>query len=213
MPIPNIYSLITLFGIIFGAVQCYFGYHLFKITLGITGFIVGGGLAVALSSSIYPNESIPLIAGLVGGVIGATLSITLYYVGIFFIGALFGGIIGSTCLSAMGHDPNTAVIVIAVTITGILALIIQKYMIIISTSFAGAWLIVAGIAYFATGAVSPTDIEYILHSSGVLYFVVMFCWIILGITGIITQFKRFPKDQKREERDLAKYINSSKEAS
>jgi uncharacterized membrane protein YeaQ/YmgE (transglycosylase-associated protein family) len=208
---PDMFSLIIVFGILFGTVQCFFGYRLFKIIIGIIGFIIGGALAGTISLAVSPEETVALIAGLVGGIIGAMLLLTLYYVGIFFIGAFLGSIVGSFFYAVVEIGPEPITILIAAIITGIIALVIQKFMIIVSTSFGGSWLIVTGIAYFATGAVNPADIEYMLQSGGGLFYIILLGWIGLGTCGLIAQYKWLPTDLKRKERDLVKHVNSDKD--
>jgi hypothetical protein len=200
-----------LFGILFGVIQCFFGYRLFKVIIGIIGFILGAALAGTLSYTLAPEIIVVIIAGVVGGLIGATTMLTFYYVGIFSIGAILGGILGSFVCSIMGLNPIPVVIILAVTITGILALLTQKYMIIASTAFGGSWLAMTGIVHFITGAKSPVDIEYILQSRGNFLFIILLCWIVLGIIGLLSQLKWLPTDLKREERDLAEYVLSKKD--
>jgi hypothetical protein len=137
--------------------------------------------------------------------------LTLYYVGIFFIGAFLGSIVGSFFYAVVEIGPEPITILIAAVITGIIALVIQKFMIIVSTSFGGSWLIVTGIAYFATGAVNPADIEYMLQSGGGLFYIILLGWIGLGTCGLIAQYKWLPTDLKRKEKDLVKHVNSDKD--
>ena len=208
----DMYNTIMLFGILLGALQCFFGYRLFKIIVGIIGFLIGSALAGSLSFFLSPETTIAIIVGLVGGIIGAATMLTFFYVGIFLIGTILGAIVGSVLFSIAGVNPMPIVIVVAAIISGIVALLIQKYMIIASTAFGGSWLIMAAVAYFFTRAKSPAEIEYILQSRGTLYFIILLFWIALGICGLLTQLKWFPSDLKREERDLAKYVFSDKDA-
>ena len=65
-------------------------------------------------------------------------------------------------------------------------------MIILSTSFGGAWNVVAGIAFFTTGALDPTKPTNFFESGGALLYTVALCWIALGIAGMIIQYRTTP---------------------
>ena len=205
----DMYNMLMLIGIPLGVVQCFFGYRLFKIIIGIIGFIIGGVLAGKLTFFLYPETAVVIIAGLIGGLLGAAAILTFYYVGIFLIGTIFGGIVGSFFCSVAGVDPIPVVLIISAAIAGMVALWVQKYMIVASTAFGGSWLIISGIAYFVTGAKHPAEVEHLLESSGNLYFIIFICWIALGILGLLAQLKWFPSELKGEERDLAEKISSS----
>lgn len=207
----DMYNIIMLFGILLGAAQCFFGYRLFKIIIGIIGFLGGGALAGSLSFFLSIEGTIAIIVGLVGGIIGAVTMLTFFYAGIFLIGTILGAIVGSLLCSIAGVDPIPIVIVAASIISGIVALLIQKYMIIASTAFGGSWIIMTAVAYFIVGARHPAEIEHMLHSRGSLYFIILLCWIALGIFGLLIQLKWLPTDLKREEKALAEYVFSEKD--
>ncbi|HKK25794.1 MAG TPA: DUF4203 domain-containing protein, partial [Gracilimonas sp.] len=98
--------------ILVGALQCFFGYRLFKFILGLIGFLLGSALTVAIGST-YSIEVIPVILlGLVGGFIGAALMVALYYVGVFVIGSLLGGILGIVL------SPDPVLLLILAVISG-----------------------------------------------------------------------------------------------
>ena len=139
-----------------GAIQCFFGYRIFKFILGLIGFLVGGAIAGAIGFSMSENEIVVLLVGIVGGFIGAALMIALYFIGIFLIGALLGGVIGFVLYASVGNSPEAAVVLILAVVVGVIALIFQKFMIIVSTGFGGAWGVVFGMAYFITDAIDLT---------------------------------------------------------
>ena len=179
-------------GILVGAIQCFYGYRIFKFILGLIGFLVGGAIAGALGFSISQDEIVALLAGLVGGFIGAALMIALYFIGIFLIGAFLGGVIGYVLYASAGNSPEAAVVLILAVITGVIALIFQKFMIIVSTGFGGAWGVVFGIAYFLTDTIDPTNLEQMFRARGSQLYAIVLCWLALGIVGVIVQYKFAP---------------------
>lgn len=185
----GIFNLIIGFSIITGVIQCFFGYRLFKIILALTGFLVGGALGASIGFAISQETAVALLAGIVGGFIGAALLVALYYVGVFLIGVFLGGILGMVLYAMVNSEPQPAVVLILAIIAGVVALIFQRVMIILSTGFGGSWSIVTGIAYFTTGSINPVNIESITRASGSLLFTIILCWLALGIIGVIVQFK------------------------
>jgi hypothetical protein len=178
--------------ILVGALQCFFGYRIFKFILGLTGFLLGGALAGAIGYGISQEVAVAVLAGLVGGFIGAALMVALYFIVIFLIGALFGGVLGAVLFAVAESNPEPAVLLILAVIAGVVALIIQKFMIIVSTGFGGAWSVVTGIAYFTTGAIDPTNFERMFRSGGSHRYAILLCWLALGIVGVIVQYKSAP---------------------
>lgn len=181
--------------VVVGALQCFFGYRIFKVILGLTGFLLGGILAAAIGSTFSQEVAFVLITGLTGGFIGAALMVGLYFVGIFIIGALFGGVLGTVFYAAAESNPDPAVLLILAVLTGILALIFQKFMIIVSTSYGGASAVVAGIAYFITGAINLSKPEQMSGSNGSYLYAFLLGWLALGTFGVIVQYRSpKPKD-------------------
>lgn len=189
--------------ILFGAVQCFFGYRIFKIILGLMGFLIGGVLAAAMGFAIFEQEIIALVSGLVGGIIGAALMVVLYFVGIFLIGAFLGGVLGTVLFAVAETYPEPVVLLILAVITGVIALIFQKFMIMVATGFGGAWSVVTGIAYFTTGAIDPTNLESMFRADGSQLYIIVLCWIALGTVGVVVQYLSAPPPKEEESRPLS----------
>jgi MFS family permease len=204
VPSQDVLNVITGLVILVGSIACFFGYQIFKFILGLTGFLVVGALAAAVGYAISQQESVALLAGLVGGFIGAVLMVVLYFVGIFMTGALLGGFLGVLLSAAANRGPEPAVLLILAVIAGVIALKFQKFMIIISTGFGGAWVVVAGIAYFTLTswdrlliASDPRKVELLFRSGGSLLYAIVLCWFALGMVGVIVQYKS-PRTMKEE---------------
>ncbi|MDZ7714788.1 MAG: hypothetical protein U5J95_01110 [Balneolaceae bacterium] len=65
-------------------------------------------------------------------------------------------------------------------------------MIIVSTAFGGAWGVVIGIAYFITGAINLSNPEQIFSSGGKYLYAMLLCWLVLGIVGVVIQYRSAP---------------------
>lgn len=182
--------------IIFGFLFCFFGYIIFRILLAITGFILGGAIAVTALSASGDGEVIILLGGfLFGGIIGAALLYILYFLGVFLVGAGFGALAASILLALAGVDSDTALVFIltAAGAGGVIALILEKIIVILGTSLNGASSIVTGIAVL----IGDWDIdwEYTLETgnspriwSGEEQVMFIFGTFALWIVGAVFQF-------------------------
>ncbi len=101
--LPAAYGLPASIALILGgAVACFAGHRLFRIVLGIYGFIIG---AMFTSSMMGASSQMAMIAGaIVGGLAGSLVLVMAYFVGIAIIGAGLGALIGHTVWAWMGKD-------------------------------------------------------------------------------------------------------------
>ena len=214
MRLPSdLLNVIIGLGVLVGAIQCFFGYRIFKIILGLIGFITGGALAGAIGYGISGEEGVAFLSAIVGGAIGAALLIALYFIGVFLIGAFLGGLMGVILFGVSNTSPEPAVLLILALIGGVIALIFQKFMIILSTSFGGSWSMVTGIAYFTIRGFDPTNLKYFLRSGGTQLYAIILCWLALGIFGLIVQYRFLPKPSEKEiTTEKKEHIDSAQQA-
>ena len=174
-----------------GAVACFAGYRLFRVVLAIYGFILGAMLASSVMG--ITNTTGMIVAGFLGGVVGALLFTFAYYVCIGLIGAGMGTLLLHVVWDYMQHtEPTTAAVIIASVAGAIVAMILQRYVIIVSTSFSGAWtMIVGGLALAGNraaeraAAVGNVWILYPFTPGGGRWIVVL--WFVLGLIGLAVQ--------------------------
>jgi len=202
-------------GILVGALQCFYGYRIFKFILGLIGFLLGSVLAAAIGYNFTQEVILVFLIGLVGGFIGAALMTALYFVGIFVIGSFFGGILGVVLYAVAESYPDPAALLILAVIAGVIALVFQKFMIIVSTGFGGSWMVVTGIAYFATQAINFSNLNQIFRPDGSHLYALILCWLALGIVGVIVQYRSSPTNEPQslgesESEIHAAYSRSSK---
>lgn len=150
-----------------GVLICFWGYCLLKLTLGVMGFIAGatGGWAVGMSLATG-NSGIALVCAVVGGVIGAALCLWLFFLGIFLLGASAGAIVATALFNAAGNQPQPILVFVVAIVFGLIALVMQKLMIIVSTAFSGSYLIVAGIMHLLAGGPNASPLWFDHLQSG-----------------------------------------------
>jgi hypothetical protein len=132
-------SFILLVG---GLVACLAGYRLFRVVLAVAGF-VGGALGAGAIYSAASGVTSVLVM-LAGGLVGAAVMIAAYFFGVALVGAVLGATIAHLWLMGGDREPTVLIIVLFSVGGALLTMTLQRYVLIVGTTFAGAWAAVAG---------------------------------------------------------------------
>jgi hypothetical protein len=125
-----------------GIVACFFGYRMFRLVLAIFGFVLG---ALAASSIFGPSDTLPMLAAAaLGGLFGAGVLIGAYFVGVSLVGAALGAVAAHALFTASGNDPHFLVLLFCAVVGAVASMYLQRYVLIVGTSFGGALAIVHG---------------------------------------------------------------------
>lgn len=189
----QISRLTALLVIVAGLLTCFWGYRILKMSLAIFGLVTGAFAGWQLGLSLANgNDLITLGCALVGGVLGIVLYLWLYFVAIFLIGATAGVVVASAFFSGMGHQVQPIVFIVLPIAFGVIALLAQRFMIILSTAFSGAYLIMAGIWPFVLNNPNASRVWlYPGHNNppGTLGYGALGLWILLALLGIGSQLR------------------------
>ncbi len=174
-----------------GVVSCFFGYRLFRTVLAIFGFILG---ALAASSVFGVSDTGPMLAAaLVGGLIGALILTLAYFVGVALVGAGLGAAAANLLFAATDRDPHFLVLVLLTIVGATAAMYLQRYFIIVGTSFGGAWTLIVGImallgdrTALAAAAAGDVWVAYPLDPAPDQAWLPL-AWIVLGLIGTAVQ--------------------------
>jgi len=183
--------------VVLGLVYCFAGYRIRRFIFAVPGYIAGAAIVGALVYLLTQEMWVAVLAGIfAGGPIGASIVLALYSVKVFSIGLLLGVVIDVALFLITDGQIEPAVLLIIPIVTGILALIYDKWVIVAGTAFGGAGLAVGGIAYFAFGGVGPAAIMGLLEGDPSLLAATIGGWLALGITGVVVQYQtRKPQDR------------------
>jgi hypothetical protein len=91
------------------------------------------------------------------------------------------------------------VVLIVAVVFGVIAIVVQKFMIVISTAFSGSYLLVAGILQLVSGGPSaaPLWVDPLQPGpTGVLGVGALVFWVVVGVAGAAFQFR---DGRRREE--------------
>ncbi len=211
--------------IIGGFVACFWGYRRFFKGIKSAGFFIGGllGFLVAFVFALRTTNStqsiLILVAGFViGGVIGFLLSIVLNK----FLTFITGGLIGFF-LSVLIFAPNSLSVIfgnrftlaalnlalgnalpIAIIVSvafGILAVLFQRPIIILSTAIWGAAWVAApsAVAYFLMNKpITKIDLSIVSSAIGAYPIFVIVTWIALTVLGSLFQFHETRKEKNKK---------------
>lgn len=176
-----------------GIFICFCGYRILKLTLGITGFILGAAAGWSFGLSVAPdNSAIALVCAVIAGAISAALCIWLFFLGIFLLGAGTGAIVGAALFSMAGNQVQPILLLACALLLGVIALVLQKFMIIVSTSFSGSYLIAGGILCLLTGVRNGSPLWFDRlqpGSAGIPDYIALAFWLLLGLAGVSFQYK------------------------
>ncbi len=180
-----------------GLLACLAGYRLFRLVLGIYGFILG---ALIASSAVGGADTVWLVgAAVVGGILGAVILVAAYFVGVALIGAGLAALAVNLVAAQFHADPHPIVVILFAIAGALGALSLQRYVIIVGTAFAGAWTLVVGalVMLHPTHAASADEVWLAYPTSPALARGwIIGAWLALAIVGVVVQFRytgRAPK--------------------
>lgn len=181
-------SIVLLAG---GAMACFAGYRLFRLVLGVYGFILGALLASSWAGAGATWTVV--LAAVAGGAAGALVLVAGYFVGVALIGAGIGVLAANLAWKPFGGEPHWAVLLVVAAVGAVAAMAFQRYVIILATAFGGAWTMLVGAAALMAGpaaraASADSDVWVVYPNytgpNGTWVFV---AWIAIALTGTYVQ--------------------------
>lgn len=211
---PELLTDVALGGLVLaGVAMCFFGYPLLRVALGLGGFACGAAVAAYLAwrhtappgvveaVTRYPeiaeevlaalDETVVLVWAVCGGIAGAVLSVLLEQVGIFVVGGLLGVLLANATMTRLEMDIYLISVAILALIGGVLALLLRRTVIILSTSYNGAGALMFGI-YALLKGFAPAEAFGELRAFNHDAYVLLGCVVILGSIGAFVQFSVLP---------------------
>jgi len=184
-----------------GLLACFAGYRLFRLVLGFFGFILG---AMVTTSTLGEAGTWTLIvATVVGGLVGATLMIAAYFVGVGLVGAGLAVLGLNVLWHLFGGDPPTVVLVVVAVLGALGALSIARFVVIFGTALGGSWTaIIGGLALrgdeeaLRAAAAGDVWVVYPLGPAEGSWWVTA-AWLALALVGVVVQMSTSKGRRKR----------------
>jgi len=188
-----------------GLLLLLYGYKLFRIFLALLGFFVGFsfGYGVGLATGE------PVLIALLAGAVGAILLYFLYWLGVIIIGGAVG-----VFLSLLIAPGSFEMVLVMFFVCGILALFIQKAIIIFISSFQGAPMVISGFLWVLMPDYKSRSLQMALNDLGqylAYYGIEILCVLLLSIFGILYQYNVIPNIFDRYVPDKITKKNPEKE--
>jgi hypothetical protein len=144
-----------------------------------------------------------------GGLAGTLVAILAYLVGVGLLGAAVGAVVVNVQWAAENSEPNVW-LVVGVSLVGALgALALRRYVIILGTSFGGAWsALVGGLALagnsaaVAAAAGNLQQLFPLAPARSQIEFVV--AWCVLGGLALVVQLRTFRRKKRHVKTIKAK---------
>lgn len=174
--------------IFIGTLYCFLGYRTLKFVICMTGFLLAGGMATALGAYFaHGNPWITIFCGAIGGLCGAAALLFLFKLGLFMLG-LFATALAAHIFLLGRPEPWILIAVLGAGVAGgLLAVVLEKFIVILATAAIGAWFTVCGLGYFLVGP-KFLDIMQEPLELGRDRTVVAGCWATLAVAGVLAQF-------------------------
>ena len=187
-----------------GLVACFLGYRLFRWLLALYGFIGGAYLTSLFVGTLSPWAAAGVVV--VGGLVGAAVLLVIYLAGVAILGAGLGALALSLFWTPTYGEPDPWMVILACLVGASLSVALQRYVIIVSTSFGGAWTALVGALALgghsralAVANGDPWQVYPMAPANGQVPFAIG--WFGLGILATLMQLRdSSPKRSKRGTR-------------
>ena len=187
-----------------GLLACFLGHRLFRFVLAGYGLVFGVMVTVDFIGSVEP---LALVGAVVVGAVGGGLVFFLaYFVGVTIVGAVLGAVIAIFVWTQPADDPQVLVVILFAIVGAFVALLLQRYVIIVGTAFFGALTsVISGLALFGDPETAAAVSN--LSLSNLSYWVnyrldreALLVWLAMGLFGVIVQFRKTGKARGRRRK-------------
>ena len=135
-----------------GALYCFLGYRLFKLILGLTGFLLAGSVAGTGAGWLSQGHVVVMaVAMLIGGLCGAMALFFLYKTGVFCVGFLGALTVAHHVLQGRAETWIPWAVLGAAVAGGLLALLLERPAMTLATAAIGSWMIFFAGSFFMMG--------------------------------------------------------------
>ena len=175
-----------------GLLACFLGYRLLRILLAVYGFVAGVVIATLFVDQF--ETWVAVLATIAAGLAGSALAIVAYLAGVALLGAALGAVALDVAWSYGGGEPIVWFVLAACLAGALVALALRRYVIIVGTSFGGAWTaLIGGLALAgnsAAVAAASGDVQKvypIAPAGNQMGFVLG--WFVLGAVAVLVQLR------------------------
>lgn len=187
---PELLPWVSAAALLWGLVDCFAGYRVFRLSVVLGGAVGGAWLGHLAAGAAGLNPGGTLAALLVGAVAGALLAFLLYLLAVFLAGFGFGAALALLLLAQLNQLVALGAATVAGLVGGVLAVKLQKILLVLATALLGALRVALTAAYFARHLdwlyhfQHPEQLPALLEREGWILPTVL----VLASVGAVTQF-------------------------
>jgi hypothetical protein len=182
--------------LLFGLLNCFFGYRLFLVTVAIAGFLIGASIGY-MAGTWTGSWIVGLVAAAMLGLVAGWACVMAYYAFIFVVGAIGFALASSFIVGLFYPDVHVLIPIVAGLIGGFLSLWLQRAIIIIATAAQGALASIMAVSALISGGgvreyralfqrFFEGDLSY---TGGFWFYLGVLLWLILAVSGLVFQFR------------------------
>ncbi len=129
-----------------GLLSIFYGYKIFKAVITLYCAVVGASLGWWVAANWFHQPAFWWVGALAGGLVLGLIAWPLVNFFVGFWGAVAGGLLGYALARATGDPAVIAIaVIVGVVVCAILALVLLRLMIIVTTSVVGSYMLVVGL--------------------------------------------------------------------
>jgi hypothetical protein len=187
----DLYPWFSVAAIVWGLLDCFFGYRVFKLTIALLGAVAGALLAQAGAQAAGLGSGGELAALLVGALLGAGLAFLAYIAAVFVAGFGFGATLAILLLSHFHHMVAVLGALVVGVIGGIAAVKLQRVIIVLATALMGSFRAIFALMFFTNQLDwlyyfrQPQQIPAVIDTNPWVFPAVL----VLAAVGAIAQFE------------------------
>lgn len=187
----DLYPWFSVAALVWGLLDVFFGYRIFKITIAVLGSLIGAFAGQWFARAAGLGSGWELGCLVAGAALGAGLAFLLYLVAVFLAGFGFGATLGLLLLAHFDHNVALIMSLLIGLIGGYAAVKLQKAVMIFATSLLGSFRAVLAMMYFTHQLdwvyyyQQPKHLPALIDGNGWMFPAVL----VLAAIGAIAQFE------------------------
>lgn len=181
-----------------GFMNCFFGFNLIRMALGLWGVAAGVFVGLYLLPPDAATPTAILIVAVIGGLAGGVAFVMLYLAGAFGIGLAVGYVLALIVMNGLGMSPNLILGGIVAIIFGVVALIMNRLFLVLATAVSGASGMALGITMIFTEDYSLVNLqggEVLVNVDRAMPAIFWVSWVVLALVGFFVQYRATAKDR------------------
>lgn len=167
--LESVMRIIASVSLVIGAIECFAGFKIMKAMLAIWGFFIGAVIGVVVGA-IGESMALAVILAIFFGIGLAILAYRLYLAGVFILIAFL------TTVAIYVIAENITIALLVGFGVGALAIFFVKPIVIISTAFSGAGMILSSAYLMMDLGINETPV------------ITAILWIPIAISGMVVQY-------------------------